>query len=242
MQNKRGVSAIVGTMLIVLLTIIAAGILWIVVGRFSDVNNPSSQDCLTLDLEVLSCAYGSAGCYALANPAPNPPTFIQVPNPYSLGPGIAVAIIRRNQGHGDLQTAKLVFDVNGLKATSDIINYDLPYPLNYKARKDLSGLKEFATADIATADVGETIANYILIYGNNPGGLIKATIAPVLSDGTICPPREELVPCENIDSPPASSLVATPPASCPICGNNICENGETPSTCPGDCPPPPSPF
>lgn len=192
-MSKRGVSTIVGTMLVVLLTIVAAGILWILISKFSNPGEGSSQDCLTTSLEVISCGYAKAGCYN-SNGA-----HIQVPT--TSDPGMAWALVRRNNGAGSLQTVKLIFDVNGQKSTGDIIDYNLP-ELRYRFRKDLSALKELATADVATTQVAQVLTNYLA----NPGP-IKATVAAVVGDNIVCDPNPKLVTCDSL--PPSTYLGAT---------------------------------
>ncbi len=197
MKNKRGLSTIVGTMLTVLLTIIAATVLWAVISNVSDINEGSSQDCLTLDLEVLACGVAAAGCYNIEG------TWLQIPDPAQitttpLPAGIAWAIIRRNQGHGDLQTAKFILEVSGQRVAGDLIDYDIHTPaFKYQPRKDLSGLKEYATEHIASANLGGII-NIVL---NNPTAPISATVAPVVAGGIACQANEKLVPCWDLGQP-----------------------------------------
>lgn len=197
MKNKRGVSTIVGTMLVVLLTIVAAGILWIVISKLSNTDNGSSQDCLTLDLEILSCGYAQAGCYQIGG------RNLQIPDPAqatttTTPSGIAWAVIRRNYGHGELETARFILEINGKRVAGKIINYTLPWPISYKARMDFSGLKEFATTDTVSIEAIEKA-----VSGNiyTQGDTVSATIAPVVKGGIVCDPNPKLVNCNNLGTP-----------------------------------------
>lgn len=181
--SKKGVSTIIATMVILLLTIVAAAVLWLVVKNISDSSDGSSQDCLTLDLEVLSCAYAQAGCYG----------------GYQHNDYVAIAIVKRNQGHGELETAKLLLETNNQIATADIEDYPLTI-FDYDPKKDLSGLKEYATADVATTDLTGLAG---ILDPSNPNPIIYATIAPVAKGGIACEANEKKVLCTDLSLAPA---------------------------------------
>ena len=57
LNNKRGVSDVITTVLMILLVIAAIGILWLVVSRFVRTGTEgvgSASDCLSTDLEIVS--------------------------------------------------------------------------------------------------------------------------------------------------------------------------------------------
>ncbi len=100
MKNKRGLSTIVGTMLTVLLTIVAVGVLWYFTNfSFSKGERQLGGDCLNLQLEPLSC---------MKRP------FCE----YFFGGIIyeADVTVKRHPGEGDLREVRLVFEDVGQKA------------------------------------------------------------------------------------------------------------------------------
>jgi len=64
MYNKRGLSDIVATLIIILLVIVAAGIIWVVVrnivGSGADTIS-NSQKCIAIELQFKSLSYDSTG-------------------------------------------------------------------------------------------------------------------------------------------------------------------------------------
>src|SRR3989344_2096033 len=100
MQSKKGVSVVVGTMVVLLLTIAAVGILWYFVNAYySQGEEEIGADCLNLQLEPISCkktgfcAYPSGGVVYEADVA-----------------------VKRYSGEGSLSGVRLVFEDPGQKA------------------------------------------------------------------------------------------------------------------------------
>lgn len=105
MQNKRGISTIVGTMMVLLITIVIAGILWYFVNNsFDKSKGELNNDCLNLQLEPIKCEkrilcdYGGGGVGFQAN-----------------------VTVKRNIGTGDLQGVRFVFESVGQKAIAEDI-------------------------------------------------------------------------------------------------------------------------
>ena len=67
-QNKRGLSAVVATLIIILLTLVAVGIIWIVIRNVVESGAGQidlSQKCISVDLTALSVVESPAGTYAI---------------------------------------------------------------------------------------------------------------------------------------------------------------------------------
>lgn len=65
-MKKRGLSAVVTTLIIILLVLVAVGGIWIVVNNFIDAGTEQieiSQKCLAVDLSAVSVNETSAGTY-----------------------------------------------------------------------------------------------------------------------------------------------------------------------------------
>jgi len=83
-MNKRGVSAVVATILIILLVIVGVTILWAAVRpTLEQTTDQISSECITIDLEITGC---------------------------DLAPAVDTVTVRRNQGEGDLGGIKLIVD------------------------------------------------------------------------------------------------------------------------------------
>lgn len=61
-MEKRGLSGVITTVLIILLVLVAIGIIWAAVrGPIQDVGKEINADCLKVDLEPISCASTDGG-------------------------------------------------------------------------------------------------------------------------------------------------------------------------------------
>ena len=83
-MKKRGVSAVVATILIILLVIVGVSILWAAVRpTLEKTTEQISADCITLDLEITGCDPSA---------------------------GVETITVKRNIGEGDLGGIKLIVD------------------------------------------------------------------------------------------------------------------------------------
>ncbi len=88
-MKKRGLSEVVTTVLIILLVLVAIGIIWAAVRpTIESSGSRISGDCLTLQLETVSCAFSDNG----------------------VTPGLYDVSVMRNVGVGNLQAIKLIFN------------------------------------------------------------------------------------------------------------------------------------
>ena len=68
MENKRGLSAIVATLIIILLVLVAVGIIWVVVRNLIQEGSEQieiSTKCLAIDLRAVSVNETTAGTYSV---------------------------------------------------------------------------------------------------------------------------------------------------------------------------------
>ena len=91
---KKGIGSVVANVLIVLLVIVGVGILWAAIRPLiGSANNRVQPDCLTVDLDVVSCVYDI---------------------------GTATVVVKRGVGEGDLRAMKFAFSYeNGDPTVSD---------------------------------------------------------------------------------------------------------------------------
>lgn len=99
MQNKRGISAVVGTMVVLLLTILVVGILWYFVNTtYSKSEKEINANCLNLQLEPVSCKKLAFCAYYFGGVA------------YE-----ANVTVKRYPGEGELSGVRLIFENQGQK-------------------------------------------------------------------------------------------------------------------------------
>lgn len=96
-MQKRGLSGVVTTVLIILLVLVAIGIIWAAVrGPIQDVGTEINAECLTVDIEPVNCVKNPANATYDAN-------WI------------------RNTGTGTVTAVKVIFrDVNGQTEVVDV--------------------------------------------------------------------------------------------------------------------------
>ncbi len=105
MIKRRGLSSVIGVALITLGTIIGVSLLWAFVSRNVDDarNEVTDPDCLTINLEVVSCNAFNACSYMHGN------------NYYE-----ADMVVRRNVGKGNITALRFIFDdPNGISGIAD---------------------------------------------------------------------------------------------------------------------------
>ncbi len=136
-MKKRGISEVLSVVLFILIGIVGVGILWVAISNMAkDDSSASGQDCLTIDIEPVSCNYFHNGCFGNA-----------------LQQNVALIVLKRNQGEGDLRSVKLVFeDANGNKKPLDIEDYNFQLA-RFEAKKDISSVKEYETISVVTTGV-----------------------------------------------------------------------------------------
>ena len=68
LQNRKGLSTIVATLIIILLTLVAVGIIWVVIRNVVEGGAEQidvSEKCIAVSLEAVSVTEGSPGVYAV---------------------------------------------------------------------------------------------------------------------------------------------------------------------------------
>jgi hypothetical protein len=196
-MHKRGLSVVVSTVLIVLLVVAGISILWSFVKKGIDENTVGGkEDCFTLDLEPIECGYAVAGSWCVLNPNFGTITQVDIYN------SLAYAVIKRNEGEGDLKSAKLVFtDEFGNVASEDLTDLNIP-ELKLKFKKDLSGMLELETNDVAI----ESDLAFVPV---------KVEVAPIVGNNLLCEPYTGYFPCNNLESNNLLYRVGSIGTSCP---------------------------
>ena len=225
-KDKKGISNIIATLLLVLLTIAIIAILWVIVRNItSSASEGISLGGLTLDLKIQSA---------------------------SVGQGNLSVLVQRQPGAGDLVGINFVvydgeiYEVIKRNVTLDI--YEGKEFILVVDEINLNLIKTVSVAPIYLSSGVEKVGRITDTYTFGvitPGG---GGEEPVCGDG-ICHFGETPTSC------PADCQVSGPvcgndicelgetEVSCsvdctiggPVCGNDICELGETTISCPADC-------
>lgn len=173
-MNRRGISSIISVSLITLGAIIGVALLWTFVSRNIDnaKNEITDPDCLTIDLEVVSCnAFGACG--------------------YESGISYYEAdlIVKRNVGRGNVTALRFIFESpNGIKG---VIDRDIPPNVNLGELGSLSFIEPYEGIGIPVYPGSVKIAALI---GQ------KKDVCPVASRDTLCPIMTGLVQTGSISN------------------------------------------
>jgi hypothetical protein len=170
-MDKKGLGVVVGTMLIVLITVVAIGILW--VGYNKLINKGASEnslDCTTLDLNVLSCSFFLKEFSLEGSPALD-------------APGI-LANFKRELGDGELESIRIVAH-----------NYDgKVYVL--EPQEISIGLNNFGNNYVGMPELTTSNAAHKGDIDEWPEGLITHVgVAAVIEGGNVCLGSREPTPC-----------------------------------------------
>lgn len=137
-MNKRGISTVVATVLIVLITVAAVTILWAAISPLIDKNLQSGTSCVEAQSSLSIDANKQYTCFDAAN-------------------DIIYYRIQRNSNDAALEGATLIYSING---TSDNVETSVPKPNGNIV------LNNVTSSDInTTSDVTYSIAAKILIEG-----------------------------------------------------------------------------
>lgn len=159
-MNKRGISSVIGVSLIVLGAFIGTALLWAFVNK--NIQNAQSEvtdpDCLTLNLEVVSCkAYDTC-------------TYGDGWNYYE-----ADLLVKRNVGRGNVSALRFIFENNF--GISGVVDKDLSN-LNLKELSSISFTEPF---DGIPMPVSPGTVKVAALIGD------KKDVCPVASSTASCP-------------------------------------------------------
>ncbi|MDP4039668.1 MAG: hypothetical protein Q8P57_03760 [Candidatus Pacearchaeota archaeon] len=186
-MNKRGLGVIVGTVLIVLITLIAVGVFWGIYTKFSETNSEDILDCTTADLQVLKCSFFHES-YDFGGTG------------NAIGENIIYANIERKVGKGDITGARMIaLHDDGSSQILETKDYQgQEYRNEFDVKNDFSRFVEFTKIDILNAGDIQIQFNVEEIMGNLPISLSVQAI--VGNSGTICQPNHEPISCDCYSS------------------------------------------
>lgn len=167
-MNKRGLSVIVGTVLLILISVVAIGILWAGYNKFSNESFESDGfDCSLVSVKPVSCVFVPVGTVL-----PNVGT--------TISENTVFAIIKREIGNGELTSVKMVLtDISGGVTIVNPENFNSD---NLNVDDDFSDFEEFTTKKII--NVGDVLQ-----------APVKFNVVAVVGKDKICEPSYESISC-----------------------------------------------
>jgi hypothetical protein len=173
-MNKRGISAVVASVLLILLVVGGVAIVWSAVNvLIKDSSSEVEGDCFSVKLKPVSCKI-----YADVTTAV-PPTIGEPPGDYPMD-----VVVKREAGGGDLTGVKIILDGDVYGSTGSFAN------------SDFNVVAEVEPVDITELGTSNFIFDLLHDSGNNPnyeftqipdGGVFavrKVNVVAVVGDKT----------------------------------------------------------
>ncbi len=204
--NKKGISDIITYLLIIVISMIALGILWVIVANFlSQGGEQVSLQGITISLSIKNAQISSGGVSVM---------------------------VSRSAGGGDLKGIKFIFS-DGTKTESFDDKTPLKQleekTFNFNLQElENSELKTVSIAPIYSASGKETTGNILDTFqfsSSQTSGVMGEAGGATCGDHQCVSPENAascLADCGSVNTGGT-------------CGNNICEAGENSVSCPSDC-------
>ena len=208
-------SVVVSSVLIILIVVVGIGILWAVIAVFLDKNTAGgSEDCFTLDIEPIECGYVAAGRYCVQFGSGEI-------RQADLQNHLVYSVIKRNEGEGNLKSAKLIFiDAGGNSYSEDLVDLLIP-EFNFEFKRDLSRMLELETHEVAIEAESLFIPE-------------RVEVAPIVGDGLLCEPYTGFFPCKNLAAESYIKVAPVQAISCTECNDGFDNDGDTQIDYPND--------
>jgi flagellin-like protein len=228
-KNRRGISTIIATLLLILLTIVLIGILWVVIRNVtSSASAGINLGGLTLDLKI------------------------QAANVIQSNLSV---VVQRQTGAGDLTGVNFILydgqTYENIKQNANLSVYEGKDFIFSVSQINISAIKTVSVAPLYLSNSGaEQVGRITDTYTFKAADFLVGGggTQPFCGDGT-CNNGETSSSC-SVDCPVISPVcgngicelgetVASCPADCtvggPVCGDGTCNGGETVASCPADC-------
>jgi hypothetical protein len=190
-MEKRGLGVVVATVLLILITVVAIGLLWVGYKTLINKSDSNSLDCTTINLKAIECNF-AFGYTDLGSGEP----IIEEP--------LIFVNFRREIGEGKLNSVRIIgkdYDEDTYVLEPQFISEDLGFETS--SRTDYSGLVELTTDNAGNlGDIDEWPWSAIL----------EANVVAVVGD-TVCPVKNEPVDCKCFAWDSSNTLPSTAPTS-----------------------------
>lgn len=224
MKNKRGMSAVVTTLLIILLAIVAIGIVWVVVKNILVKGEEDiSLTGITLNLEIQKASISGDTLYVLVHRNAGEGTLVGIN--FIISDGENSVVVRRNTNLPQLGTETFKFSISN----------------------ELSTLEEIATVSIApiyetssgkekigeVVDIIDSIGEGVIGGGSDDGG--EEGGEEVDCGNGILELGEECDDGNIVSGDGCSATCQDEGLGGSYCGDDVCDATETSENCPEDC-------
>ncbi len=227
MKNERGMSAVVTTLLIILLAIVAIGIVWVVVKNIlSKGEEDISLTGITLNLEIQKASISGNTLYVIVHRNSGEGTLVGIN--FVIGDGENSVVVRRNTNLPQLGTETFTFSIsNELFTLEEIKTISIAPIYETSAGKEKVG---------EIVDSIDSIGKGVIGGGGNgddgDGGDDGGEIA---CGNGILELGEECDDGNSVSGDGCSSACLDEGLGGSYCGDEVCDAIETFENCPEDC-------
>lgn len=223
-KNRRGMSSVVTTLLIILLSIVALGIVWVVVKNIiSKGEEDISFTGITLNLEIQKASISGNSLYVIVHRNAGEGTLVGIN--FVIGDGDNSVIIRRNTNLPQLGTQTFIFSIkNELSTLTEIKTISIAPIYETSAGKEKVGEITDTLDSIGTGVIGGG--------GDGDGGDGGEGIECGNGKQEL---GEECDDGNTADGDGCSAICEHEEGGGSYCGDETCDATETPGNCPEDC-------